>query len=109
LQENSPVALFDTLRVDGGIAKSDFFLQLQANVHGIPVERANTVQVTSLGVAYMAGLAVDYWKSIEEIKAMKSTNAIFTPDDNRTNVEKQFDIWTTLINSVTSIRLTETE
>ncbi|MFA8437715.1 FGGY family carbohydrate kinase [Pueribacillus sp. YX66] len=109
IKENSPVALFDTLRVDGGIAKSDFFLQLQANVLGIPVERANTVQVTSLGVAYMAGLAVDYWKSIEEIKAMKSTSAIFTPDDNRTNVEKQFDIWTTLINSVTSIHLTETE
>lgn len=109
LKADSPVPIFETLRVDGGIAKSDFFLQLQANVLGIPLERANTVQVTSLGVAYMAGLAVNYWKNTEEIKALKHTNTIILPNEKQEKSDQLYNKWVALVNSVTSIQTTEAE
>lgn len=103
LKENSPVPAFETLYVDGGMAQSDDFLQLQADVLGIPIKRANTVQVTSLGVAYMAGLAVGYWNEITDIKAMKRENPIIVPSNNRAQVEEQFHKWVQFVNMSISL------
>lgn len=103
LKENSPVPAFETLRVDGGMAQSDLFLQLQADVLGIPIERSSTIQVTSLGVAYMAGLAIGYWNNIDEIKAMKLPNTIITPNDDRTAVEEQYNKWDALVDTLAGL------
>ncbi len=72
---------------------SGFFLQLQADVLDIPIEQASTSQVTSLGVAYMAGLAVGYWNDIAEIKAMKRKSLLITPNQNRMKIEEQYGKW----------------
>lgn len=93
LKESSPIPAFKTLRADGGMTASGFFLQLQADVLDIPIEQASTSQVTSLGVAYMAGLAVGYWNDIAEIKAMKRKSLLITPNQNRMKIEEQYGKW----------------
>lgn len=56
-----------TLRVDGGAVKNDFLMQFQSDILGVPVERPVVQETTSLGAAYLAGLAVGYWSGKEEI------------------------------------------
>lgn len=57
----------EVLRVDGGGANNDFLIQFQADILGIPVERPKITETTCLGAAYLAGLAVGYWESLEDI------------------------------------------
>lgn len=109
LRENSPVPAFSTLRVDGGMANNDFFMQIQADVLSIPVERPEpSIQVTALGTAYMAGLAVGYWTTLDEIKATKQVSTIFTPSENKEQIQKQYEEWGTLANIVANIRKEKT-
>jgi glycerol kinase len=67
------------LRADGGGAKSDFMLQFQADILGIPVERPMITETTTLGAAYAAGLAVGYWKNFEEISKFWKVEKRFEP------------------------------
>ena len=55
------------LRVDGGAVKNDFLMQFQSEIVGVPVERPVVQETTALGAAYLAGLAVGYWKDKNEI------------------------------------------
>src|SRR5699024_11720741 len=59
----------------------DYFMQLQADILGINVERHSTEQVTSLGIAYLAGLAVGYWEDEAEIKKLKKRGTVFIPNN----------------------------
>jgi glycerol kinase len=63
----------DVLRVDGGAATNDFVCQFQADILGIPVERAAEKECTALGAAFLAGLAVGFWKDDEELNARVSS------------------------------------
>jgi len=56
------------VRVDGGVAKSDFVLQFQADISGLIIERADSVEATARGAAYLAGLGVGFWRDIKEIQ-----------------------------------------
>jgi len=67
------------LRADGGGAKSDFLLQFQADILGIPVERPIITETTTLGAVYAAGLAVGYWDSFEEISEFWKIEKRFEP------------------------------
>jgi glycerol kinase len=67
------------LRVDGGAAANDFLLQLQADLLGVPVERPVVAETTALGAAYLAGLAVGYWSSPDEIAANWALDRRFEP------------------------------
>ncbi|MBB3895316.1 glycerol kinase GlpK [Bacteroides pyogenes] len=69
------------LRVDGGAAVNNLLMQFQANVLGEKVIRPQTTETTALGAAYLAGLAVGYWDSIDEVKKQWSVNTIFEPDE----------------------------
>jgi glycerol kinase len=59
----------DALRVDGGAARNDFLLQFQADILGLPVERAPLAECTALGAAMLAGLAVGFWKESEVVRS----------------------------------------
>jgi glycerol kinase len=59
----------EQMRVDGGITASDLCMQLQADIMGIEIIRPLITETTALGAAYAAGLAIGYWKSIDEVKA----------------------------------------
>lgn len=66
MREDAHIDLSE-LRVDGGAAKNDLLMQFQADILGVPVVRPKILETTALGAAYLAGLAVGYWESEEEI------------------------------------------
>ncbi|MBQ9539282.1 MAG: glycerol kinase GlpK [Treponema sp.] len=67
-----------SLKVDGGACKNDFLLQFQADIMGVPVLRPVCVETTAMGAAYLAGLAVGYWKNKGEILANWGLEKEFT-------------------------------
>jgi glycerol kinase len=67
------------LRVDGGACRSDLLMQFQADLLGVPVSRPAVTETTALGAAYLAGLAVGYWKSPKEIEGQRTVERRFTP------------------------------
>lgn len=79
----------NALRVDGGAAANDFLMQFQSDILNIPVERPNVNETTALGAAYLAGLAVGYWNSADELANHENTERVFHPvmaEDERTGL-----------------------
>jgi glycerol kinase len=72
------------LRVDGGATVNDLLMQIQANVLDAKVVRPGVTETTALGAAYLAGLAVGYWKNIEEIHKQWKPAKTFSPDTSKT-------------------------
>jgi len=68
-----------SLKVDGGASANNFLMQIQANVIGAPVKRPSCVETTAMGAAYLAGLAVGYWKNKEEVLENWAIDKIFEP------------------------------
>ena len=68
------------LRVDGGATVNDLLMQIQADILDTKVVRPQIVETTAMGAAYLAGLAVGYWKNLEEIKQQWKLNKAFIPD-----------------------------
>ena len=68
-----------TLRVDGGASQNDFLMQFQADILGVPVERPKVTETTALGAAYLAGLAVGFWESQEELSQKWELEKRFEP------------------------------
>ena len=69
----------DSLKVDGGACANDFLMQFQADLLGADVYRPQCIETTALGAAYLAGLAVGYWASLEDIRSNWAINRTFTP------------------------------
>jgi glycerol kinase len=67
------------MRVDGGAVKNNFLCQFQSDILGIDVVRPKVTEITSLGIAYLSGLAVGYWKDANEIKRCWSKDKVFHP------------------------------
>ena len=78
MSADSGLAL-ETLRVDGGAVANDFLMQFQADILGVPVERPAVTETTALGAAYLAGLAVEFWESQEEIAGQWRLEKSFEP------------------------------
>ncbi len=70
------------LRVDGGASKNNLLMQFQADVLGQSVLRPKTIETTALGAAYLAGLAVGYWNSVDEIQKHWQVDSTFDPDNS---------------------------
>ena len=86
-----------SLNVDGGASANNFLLQFQADILKTNVVRPKVVETTALGACYLAGLAVGYWKNIEEIKANKQIERTFTPSMDEEKRKKLVDGWTNCI------------
>src|SRR5690606_40507340 len=67
------------LRVDGGAAANDLLMQFQADILRAPVVRPQTVETTALGAAYLAGLAVGYWESVDAVRRQWQAERRFEP------------------------------
>jgi glycerol kinase len=78
MQRDAEIGLTE-LRVDGGAARNDLLMQFQADVLGVPVVRPVVTETTALGAACLAGLAVGYWQSQEEIAAQWQVQRRFEP------------------------------
>ena len=75
------------LKVDGGASANDFLMQTQANIINAPVNRPQCVETTAMGAAYLAGLAVGYWESKEDVIKNWAIDKTFEPkiDDEQRN------------------------
>jgi len=78
MQKDAALPLAE-LRVDGGAARNDLLMQVQADVLGVPVVRPAVTETTALGAAYLAGLAVGFWSSREEIALQWRAERRFEP------------------------------
>lgn len=87
---NIPLA---TLRVDGGAVANNFLMQFQSDLLNVPVERPEINETTALGAAYLAGLAVDFWHSTEEIGKYWNLDHKFTPNMDNTEREDLYNGW----------------
>jgi glycerol kinase len=92
MQQDSGVALAE-LRVDGGAASNDMLMQLQADMLGVPVLRPQVTETTALGAAYLAGLAVGVWQSVDDIAAHWQLERRFEPRWSDTRRQEQLDAW----------------
>ncbi|WP_372634096.1 glycerol kinase GlpK [Fodinibius sp.] len=76
------------LRVDGGATANDLLMQFQSDLLQVPVIRPKTLETTALGAAYLAGLAVGYWKNQEEINKQWQEDKTFTPEKSADQVQQ---------------------
>lgn len=81
------------LKVDGGAAVNDFLMQFQADVLNVAVERPRVTETTALGAAYLAGLAVGYWDSKEDIARHWLSERKFTPAMTADKREQLYKGW----------------
>lgn len=81
------------LRVDGGASASDLLMQIQSDIFGFKITRPKTLETTALGAAYLAGLAVGYWKDIDEIQAQWSVDKDFQPKLEKEKADKMIHTW----------------
>jgi glycerol kinase len=82
-----------SLRVDGGATANSALLQFQADVLGIPVLRPKVLETTALGAAYLAGLAVGYWKNADDIAANWTLDREFKPRVEPEKRDAQYRQW----------------
>ena len=85
MEQDSGIPITE-LKVDGGACANDFLMQFQSNILDCKVQRPNCIETTALGAAYLAGLAVGYWESLEDIRNNWAIDRVFEPnmaDDTR--------------------------
>ncbi len=70
----------EALKVDGGASANDFLMQTQADIINAPVQRPRCVETTAMGAAYLAGLAVGYWKNKEDVLKNWAIDRTFEPE-----------------------------
>lgn len=87
----------EELRVDGGAAMNKYLMQFQADIANVKVVRAKLLETTALGAAYLAGLAVGYWKDQEELKRLIEVGETFEPEMDE---EKRNSLYTGWENAV---------
>ena len=81
------------LRVDGGASVNDFLMQFQADLLGVDVVRPKITETTALGAAYLAGLAVGFWKTQEEIASLWAIQRTFVPTISNNEAGARMAAW----------------
>jgi glycerol kinase len=92
MNADSGVAL-TALKVDGGMVFNELLMQFQADVLGVPVIRPKVAETTALGAAYAAGLAVGFWKEVEELRKNWQVDRTWEPKMDPTEREKEYKLW----------------
>jgi glycerol kinase len=81
------------LKVDGGMVFNDLLMQFQADVLGVPVIRPKVAETTALGAAYAAGLAVGFWKAVDDLRANWQKDHEWKPKMDAKTREKDLKLW----------------
>jgi len=92
MEEDAAIAV-PVLKVDGGAVVNNFLMQFQADILNVPVERPETIESTALGAAYLAGLAVGFWKNQQEIEGLRQVERVFQPDMEEAQRARLFRNW----------------
>jgi glycerol kinase len=86
MQKDADITLKE-LKVDGGASRNNLLMQFQADILGTSVIRPTVTETTALGAAYLAGLAVGYWESLDHIKSQWGVDTEFTPSAAEEDVD----------------------
>lgn len=81
------------LNVDGGASANDFLLQFQSDVLRTQIRRPANVETTALGAAFLAGLSSGFWKSVDELKALRASDEVFEPKMDQARVDELLNGW----------------
>ena len=81
------------LKVDGGVCNSDILLQFQADISNITICRPDNIEATAQGVAYLAGLAIGIWHSIDDLHALKTPHTEFSPKMDEKTRDNYYQNW----------------
>ncbi|MBG9981654.1 glycerol kinase GlpK [Aerococcaceae bacterium DSM 111020] len=82
------------LKVDGGAAMNDYLMQFQSDILGMDIARAQNLETTALGAAFLAGLAVGFWEDLDELKSLNAVAKEFNPSMNNARKEQLYKGWT---------------
>lgn len=96
-----------TLRVDGGAVKNDFLMQFQSDIMDVTVERPVIQETTALGSAYLAGLAIGFWESQEEIAKQWKVEKTFEDKMDNEESEKLYKGWQKAVEATRVFKLEE--
>lgn len=97
MREDSGIAVHE-LRVDGGASANDLLMQFQADMLGVPVVRPKVLETTALGAAYLAGLAVGFWKDQHDVHAAWKLDRTFDPKMSKDEVIHRRSRWAEALN-----------
>ena len=97
-------AALPQLNVDGGASANDFLMQFQSDIMRLPVVRPKIIETTSLGAAYLAGLATGYWGSLEDIKQNAGTDRVFMPEMPEEECSERLEKWTMAVRAARVFR-----
>ncbi|MBO5517534.1 MAG: glycerol kinase GlpK [Firmicutes bacterium] len=92
----------DSLKVDGGACANDFLMQFQADMIRAEVRRPVCIETTAMGAAYLAGLAVGYWSSQEDVKSNWQVSGSFVPQMDAKLAKEKLDGWHAAVNMLRS-------
>ena len=92
MRADSGIALA-SLKVDGGASANNYLMQTMADLSNVPVQRPSCVETTALGAAYLAGLAIGYWKDVDELKEQWSLDNIFSAEMHEETAEALLTEW----------------
>ena len=104
MEEDSGTKL-KTLRVDGGMVKNNFLMEFQSNLLDVSVERSQINETTALGAAYLAGLAVGYWSSQDEITQNRTIEKTFLPNMEDHDRQHLYNGWKKAVKAAMSFKL----
>lgn len=103
MEADSGIGL-QTLRVDGGAVHNDFLMEFQSNILNVPVQRSAINETTALGAAYLAGVAVGFWKNVKEISEQWSIEKTFIPSMEEQVREKLYSGWTKAVKAAMTFK-----
>ncbi|WP_182868605.1 glycerol kinase GlpK [Stieleria mannarensis] len=92
MQQDSGISIKE-LRVDGGASANDLLMQFQADIMKTPVVRPQMTETTSMGAAFLAGLAVGFWKDLDQIASIWKTERVFQPEMSDAEVALRRERW----------------
>ena len=92
MEEYSGIEL-KALKVDGGACANDFLMQFQSDILNVKVDRPKVIETTALGAAYLAGLAVGYWKDQKEVSENWAISKTFKPNMSEEKRKQLLDGW----------------
>ena len=98
IEEDFSDISINCIKSDGGASKNDFLMQFTSDLLQYSVDRAEQSEMTSQGVAFLAGLAVKFWENKEELKKLRTSGKVFEPKEVDQKERKQnFKKWQTAV------------
>ncbi len=92
MQEETRISIRE-LRVDGGVTRNNYLMQLQANILGIPIIKPVNIEITSLGAAFAAGIGSGVWKDLDELRSLWKIDKVYEPKWSYEKREKLYHGW----------------